>query len=160
MTTDPVLQQRVEQFLYHEAALLERRDFDAWLALLSDDIEYWIPNLVEDSDRAQDAMISYEDHTALRARAIRMNHPQNPTQMPPPRTKYFITNVMPEPADSDEMDVTSSLLLVVTVPGRALMQHPMTVYHRLREVDGAWRVCRKKIYLITNNQPLFQLPLI
>ena len=160
MNSDSALQQQVEQFLYHEAALLEQRDFEGWLELLTDDVEYWIPNRAQESDRADDAVISYEDRTALRARAIRMNHPMNPTQMPAPRTKYFISNVMPGGREESELDVVSSLLLVVTVPGRPLMQHPITVRHRLREVEGGWRVCRKQVYLITNDQPLYQLPLI
>src|SRR5262249_1581120 len=38
-----VLQHEVEQFLYAEAALLDARRFRDWLALLADDIHYWMP---------------------------------------------------------------------------------------------------------------------
>ena len=38
-----LLQHEVEQFLYHEARLLDERKFDDWLALLTDDIHYWMP---------------------------------------------------------------------------------------------------------------------
>ena len=37
------LQFEVEQFLYQEAALLDAREFDKWLKLLTDDIHYWMP---------------------------------------------------------------------------------------------------------------------
>ena len=36
----PDLQHEVEQFLYHEAALLDERRFRDWLDLLADDIAY------------------------------------------------------------------------------------------------------------------------
>lgn len=38
-----LLQHEVEQFLYHEARLLDERKFDDWLALLTDDVHYWMP---------------------------------------------------------------------------------------------------------------------
>jgi biphenyl 2,3-dioxygenase beta subunit len=38
-----VLQHEVEQFLYREAALLDDRRFADWLALIADDIHYWMP---------------------------------------------------------------------------------------------------------------------
>ncbi|MCH7743411.1 MAG: hypothetical protein IIB71_12200 [Proteobacteria bacterium] len=38
-----LLQYEVEQFLYHEARLLDERKFEDWLALLTDDIHYWMP---------------------------------------------------------------------------------------------------------------------
>ena len=38
-----LLQYEVEQFLYHEAALLDDRRFHEWLELLTDDVEYWMP---------------------------------------------------------------------------------------------------------------------
>src|SRR5690348_8120620 len=38
-----LLAQDVAEFLYHEAALLDERRYADWLALLADDIRYWMP---------------------------------------------------------------------------------------------------------------------
>ena len=38
-----LLQREVEQFLYHEAELLDDRRFAEWVELLADDIRYWMP---------------------------------------------------------------------------------------------------------------------
>jgi Ring hydroxylating beta subunit len=38
-----LLTREIEEFLYTEAALLDERRFEAWLALLTDDIRYWMP---------------------------------------------------------------------------------------------------------------------
>ena len=38
-----LLTQEIAGFLYAEAELLDERRHDEWLALLSDDIRYWMP---------------------------------------------------------------------------------------------------------------------
>ncbi len=38
-----LLVRRVEEFLYLEAQLLDERRFEEWLALLADDLRYWMP---------------------------------------------------------------------------------------------------------------------
>lgn len=153
------LQHQVEQFLYHEAKLLENRRFDEWLALLTRDITYWVPNAREDSDLSDEAMISYEGYDELRARTVRLQHPLNPTQKPPPRTRHFITNVCAETDDTGDLHVQCNLLVYVSKDGK-VVHHPGASEYRLREEDGAWRIAFKKVYLITNDLPLTQLPII
>ncbi|HTQ33503.1 MAG TPA: 3-phenylpropionate/cinnamic acid dioxygenase subunit beta [Stellaceae bacterium] len=38
-----LLTQEIAEFLYAEAELLDERRYDEWLALLADDIRYWMP---------------------------------------------------------------------------------------------------------------------
>src|SRR5712672_4209964 len=38
-----LLMQDVAEFLYREADLLDERRYEEWLALLADDIRYWMP---------------------------------------------------------------------------------------------------------------------
>lgn len=40
-----LLTHEVERFFYHEADLLDRRAYAAWLDLLHEDIHYWVPML-------------------------------------------------------------------------------------------------------------------
>jgi 3-phenylpropionate/cinnamic acid dioxygenase small subunit len=154
------LHHEVSQFLYGEAQLLEARRFDDWLGLLSEDVEYRIPNWDDAEGASENAMIGREDRTALRARAIRLNHPGNPTQMPRPRVKYFITNVLLGTPDGEELDVQASVLLTLTAPGQALRIHPLTSRYRLRRRGEGWCIARKAVVLLENDQPLAQLPLI
>jgi benzoate/toluate 1,2-dioxygenase beta subunit len=149
----------IEQFLYHEARLLERRCFNEWLELLTEDIVYWIPNAGEDGEASDDAVIAYENLAALRARATRSLDPSNPTQMPPPRTKYFITNVAIAEESRDFLRVRASLLLYVSRKS-GLEAHPISCEYRLRPTAAGLRIAFKKVYLISNNQPLSALPLI
>ena len=41
--TKLLLAREIAEFLYREAELLDERRYDAWLALLADDIRYWMP---------------------------------------------------------------------------------------------------------------------
>ncbi len=153
------LQHEVEQLLFQEAKLLENRRFDEWLELLTRDVIYWVPNAREDSDISDEAMISYEGYDELRARTVRLQHPLNPTQKPPPRTRHFITNVSAKAGDEGELHVRCNLLVYVSKDGK-VVHHPGTSEYRLREEDGAWRIASKKVYLITNDLPLTQLPIM
>src|SRR5437588_3111264 len=45
---DVELQHEIEQFLYHEAALLADREYQDWLDLFADDIHYWMPTRYKD----------------------------------------------------------------------------------------------------------------
>jgi 3-phenylpropionate/cinnamic acid dioxygenase small subunit len=38
-----LLKQEMEDFLYHEAELLDERRYEEWLELLADDVRYWMP---------------------------------------------------------------------------------------------------------------------
>ena len=41
--TRVLLKQEIEDFLYYEADLLDERHYDEWLALLAEDVRYWMP---------------------------------------------------------------------------------------------------------------------
>ena len=43
MAERPVTRAEVEDFLYHEAALLDDWRLDEWLGLLTDDAAYYVP---------------------------------------------------------------------------------------------------------------------
>src|SRR5271163_1854869 len=59
------LQWEIEQFLYHEAILLDARRFDEWLELLADDIHYWMPLRFNRDRRDEASEISAPDELSL-----------------------------------------------------------------------------------------------
>jgi 3-phenylpropionate/cinnamic acid dioxygenase small subunit len=101
----------------------------------------------------------YEDLTGLKARVARTVHRLNPAQKPPPRTRHFLTNVMVAGDGNGTAEVSASLLLYVSRDQR-LFQYPGKSEYKLRKIDGTWRIAQKKIYLISNDLPLSQLPLM
>jgi 3-phenylpropionate/cinnamic acid dioxygenase small subunit len=154
-----VSQQDPEQFIYHEAALLDNREFEAWLELFADDAIYWIPNWDANGDPNDDGVIVYEDRTGLRARVARLLHPLNPTQVPVPRTRHFITNVVPASGEHGEVTVSSNQVVYVSQAGQ---QHQFAgaCHHILRPGENGWRIKHKQVSLLANDAPLTQIPVL
>jgi 3-phenylpropionate/cinnamic acid dioxygenase small subunit len=148
----------IEQFLYHEAWLLEQRHYQDWLALMTDDIVYFLPNRREEGDAVDDAMIARDGMPQLKKRVDRMNDPLNPALQPPPRTKYFVTNVTIVER-GPEVRVRSSVLLYI-VRDRTVRHHPISCEYRLRPELSTWRIAYKRVYLLENAQALRTLPII
>ena len=64
-----LLREEIEDFLYHEAALLDEWRLDEWLALFTDDALYVIPATdIPDGDPRTDLMILDDDLPRLRGR--------------------------------------------------------------------------------------------
>ncbi len=159
MTASRDLQHELEQFVYREAALLDGREFEAWLELFAEDAIYWIPNWDAQGDPTEDGVIVYEDRTGLRARVARLLHPLNATQVPVPRTRHFITNIVPAAADDGDITVSSNQVVYVSQAGQ---QHQFAgaCQHLLRPREDGWRIRRKQVALLANDAPLTQIPVL
>jgi p-cumate 2,3-dioxygenase subunit beta len=89
-----VTRAEVEEFLYHEAALLDAWRLDEWLALLTDDATYRVPS--NDAPRADPASALFtiaDDMHRLRGRVTRLKDPHAHAEFPPSRTRRLISNV-------------------------------------------------------------------
>ena len=86
--------QEVEDFLYHEAALLDAWKLDEWLALLTDDAHYRVPsNDARDADPADTLFLIADDIQRIRGRVARLKDPNAHAEHPHSRTRRMITNV-------------------------------------------------------------------
>jgi phthalate 3,4-dioxygenase subunit beta len=108
--------QAAHQFLVEEAELLDAGDFDAWLALLTDDIRYVMPVRVTTArgagfDSLADMGHFDEDMYALRKRVQRLATDHAWTEDPPSRTRHYVTNVRTFAGDGGSLRVESAMLL-------------------------------------------------
>ena len=84
----------VEDFLYHEAALLDAWKLDEWLALLTEDATYRVPsNDRPDSDPKSALFMIADDIRRIRARVTRLKDPHAHAEFPRSRTRRLISNV-------------------------------------------------------------------
>lgn len=106
----PNLQFEIEQFLYAEADLLDRRRFHDWYALLAEDIHYVMPVRFNRLRREMDHEFSRpdevahfdEDKRSLLVRIKRLDTGQAWAEEPPSRTRHMVTNVRVNPTDSPD----------------------------------------------------------
>jgi p-cumate 2,3-dioxygenase beta subunit len=84
----------VEDFLYHEAALLDEWKLNEWQELLTDDAAYYVPpNDQLDGDHRTTLFLVADDRERIRQRIIRVLDPNCHAEFPKSRTRRLITNV-------------------------------------------------------------------
>jgi 3-phenylpropionate/cinnamic acid dioxygenase small subunit len=114
------LQHEIEQFVYREARLLDRRLFREWYDLLADDLEYRVPMRTNRSRRdmvreesSVDELALFDDtkHT-IGQRIARIETGAAWAEDPPSRTRHMVTNVTVTPTESPgEFQVECAYLL-------------------------------------------------
>ena len=136
---DPAEQRRLERFYYYEARLLDNRQYQQWLALLSEDLRYVVPSRVnvqvDNRARGSEAMLSIERelegvgilgtplreenifHIALRV--VRAYMIYSWSEHPPARTRRIVGNVELMTRQEDRHHVLSNFHLYYTRPGSA-----------------------------------------
>jgi 3-phenylpropionate/cinnamic acid dioxygenase small subunit len=107
------LQQRVEQFLYAEAQLLDDHQFTDWIKLFTDEAHYWMPtrNTRTNRERAKEVAAHGEgahvddDMVRLRGRVRRSTSGLAWSEEPPSRTRRLLSNVRIHRRDTGLLDV-------------------------------------------------------
>jgi 3-phenylpropionate/cinnamic acid dioxygenase small subunit len=141
-----------EEFLYHEAALLDERRYDDWLELYSDDAIYWIPQ-GDEPDPSRTVSIAYDDRRRLHERVLRLASGFAHSQDPPSRTCHIVGNPRILSATDQELELTSNLL-VAEVRHATQNIYAARVEHRLVPRDETFLIRRKVIWLLNRDVPL------
>lgn len=141
------MNEQVERFLIHEAALLDDRKFEEWRELFDDDGYYWVPLRPDQTSPDEEASLFYDTRDVMATRFERLRHPRIHAQTPPHRTCHLIGNVAITEETLDECTVRSSLIMV-DYRLRAQRVFAGKVQHRLRRVGEGFRIRWKRVDLI------------
>lgn len=155
-----------EDFLYREAELIDQRDFDAWLALFTDDAIYWAPNVVEDPSR--EPSILYDNRQRLEERVYRLTETPAHAQIPPSRTIRTVNNVQvgAGSGDNDSRVFCNTIIYEMRLGDsrQVGLGDPRWVAGRceylLRPDEDGWRIAMKKVSLLQRELPLYNLTFI
>ena len=154
-----LLEREIEEFLYDEAELLDTRQFEAWLDLLTEDIRYWMPmrrNVkFDDQEREntreqQDMNWFDEGKDTLTQRVKQILTGVHWAEEPLSRVCHMVSNVRLQQATPDEVQVKSRFLIY---RNRQQDETDFFVGKRedtLRKIDGEWKIARRKIILDQN----------
>lgn len=143
----------VRQFLYHEAHLLDALRFDDWLALYTDDAQYWVPLEQDQADALNTSSIIADDRTLLELRVRQYTHPRAHARRPLARTVHQIGNVQIL-EDSAEVTRVASTLMLIEFRLELQRTWAARVEHRLRQTGGQWQIAAKRIDLINSEAEL------
>jgi len=137
IVTSPEQQRALERFYHHEARLLDSRQYQQWLALISKDIQYSMPSRInvqlDNRERGKESMLALENelerpdsmgsphreetyiHLMLRVeRAFKIN---SWSENPPARTRRIVGNIELMAEEGDRLSVISNFHMYYARPG-------------------------------------------
>jgi p-cumate 2,3-dioxygenase beta subunit len=133
----------VEDFLYHEAKLLDGWKLDEWFALFTDDCTFVVPTTDRpNGNPATDLTILDDDHERLHWRVERLKSRHAHREFPYSRTRRLITNVCIVDSRDKELDVEAGIVLYRYRHGRA--DHFVGSYHHTLVRDGESYLFRRR----------------
>ena len=142
-----------EQFLYHEARLLDTQRYEEWLELFTDDATYWLPLEKDQKDPHETSSIIYDDRTLLELRVKQARHPRAHARLPLARTVHQVGNIVVASQSASEATVNSTLQLV-EFRNEKLRVWGALVEHRLRRENGSFRIAHKRVDLVNSEGEL------
>ncbi len=143
----------VEQFLYHEARLLDTHQFEAWLELFTEDAIYWVPLERGQKDGRHTSSIIYDDRTLLGVRVQKARHPRAHAQVPLARTAHQVGNVSILDEARGEITVASTLTVVEWRSEKQRVWGAL-VEHRLRREGERFKIAHKRVDLVNSEGEL------
>jgi 3-phenylpropionate/cinnamic acid dioxygenase small subunit len=159
-----LLKQEIEEFLYHEADLLDERRYEEWLALVADDVRYWMPmrrNVKfgeeerEFTRAGQDINWFDEGKETLTRRVKQILTGIHWAEEPVSRISHMVSNIRlveVNPSVEAPAEVTVKCRFLI-YRNRVETETDFLVGKRedlLRRVDGQWSIARRKIVLDQN----------
>ena len=144
------LRAEVEDFLFHEAALLDEWRLDEWLALLTDDASYRVPSNDAPSGHPADTLfLIADDIDRLRGRVARLKDPHAHAEFPHSRTRRLVTNIRVSDTNSvsDTILVEANFVVYRFRRGGQEGAFVGRYRYRLRRVDGKLRIALREALL-------------
>jgi p-cumate 2,3-dioxygenase subunit beta len=109
VSTAPFTVAEVEEFLIHEAALLDEWRLDEWLELMAPDAHYLVPPLdAPDADHRDTLFLIADDRRTLASRVRQLLSGTTWAENPRSRTRRLITNVRLLAMEGSETRVTAN----------------------------------------------------
>ena len=104
---------QAQDFVAHEAALLDAGRFDDWLALFAEDGHYWVPlQGAAQADPLSHNSIAYEDRLLLQLRIERLKNPRAHSQHPRSHCQHVLQRSMIERDDEVGLALSTPFIYV------------------------------------------------
>ncbi|HWJ65259.1 MAG TPA: 3-phenylpropionate/cinnamic acid dioxygenase subunit beta [Nocardioides sp.] len=149
---DDVRHLAAHQWLVNEAWILDEQKYQDWLALLTDDVHYYMPVKVTTAlgagfDTAPGIAHFDENKYSLERRVARFETEHAWTEDPPSRLRHYVTNVRTFATDNDDEIVVESAELLFRSRGDVNEAAIISCGREdlLRRTPEGWRLARRHI---------------
>jgi benzoate/toluate 1,2-dioxygenase beta subunit len=139
----------VEEFLFHEAELLDTRQYDAWKDLFTESGYYWVPSQHDQKDPFTTVSLFYDDRPMMEARVLRLKHPSNLLSGPAFHYHHHVGNVRVRGPHTETGGwiVTSYVLMVESRPDEQRTYSAACEYSLLPRAES-FAIAYKKAVLV------------
>lgn len=138
----------IEEFVHHEAALLDERRLAEWVELFAEDGRYWVPGRRGGTDAEHELSIVYDDRRALASRLRWLTSGRALAQDPPSLTLHQITNLRMARDDTGLLELRCSNVVWETRPNTATVAVPSAARYLVRDESEPWRIVLKYVELL------------
>jgi p-cumate 2,3-dioxygenase beta subunit len=143
-----VTRAEVEEFLFHEAALLDAWRLDDWLALLTEDARYEVPsNDRPDADPASTLFTIADDVNRIRARLTRLKDKDAHAESPRSRTRRLISNVRIVGRTAREVQVEANFVVYRFRRDESVREYVGRYRYLLRAERGQLKIAQRQAVL-------------
>ena len=152
------LTETARDVVLREAVMLDERRWDEWLAMWTEDCEFWVPTWKSEDELASDpekelSHIYYASRAGLEDRIARIRTGKSPASTPLRRTTHQVGNVMVTATGSENFSARSSWTCHVYDPhdSKSHVLFGRAEYLLVLKPAG-WLIARKKT--VINNDYL------
>lgn len=152
MARNDTLHREVEDLIYREATLLDRKKWEEWLDLFTEDAVYWVPAWRSEEETTDDPdtqlnLIYLRNRGGLEDRVFRIESRDSYASVPLDRTVHLVGNVVVGEANGETVAATANCI-VHTYGKKGGMTRGSLYDYVLRRVGGALKIAKKKIVFI------------
>jgi 3-phenylpropionate/cinnamic acid dioxygenase small subunit len=159
-----LLKQEIEEFLYHEAELLDERRYEDWLTVIADDIRYWMPIRRNVKVGEKEREFTRADHDinwfdegreTLERRVKQIMTGIHWAEEPVSRITHIVSNVQLVEATPSVEEAAEAMIKCRFLIYRNRVETETDILvgkreDRLRRTNGGWQIARRKIILDQN----------
>ena len=156
-----VSRDRIIDFIYDEARMLDEGRYDEWLALWLEDGIYWMPLDYKQTDAKMTTSLMHEDMFMLKLRVERLNGARTFSQKPKSRCHHVIQRPFIDEFDegAGRFKTNTSMHYVETrLDEQQLLA--LTAAHDLVLVDGKLRIANKRVDLLNSDAAFGNIQLL
>lgn len=137
----------IEDFLFHEAALLDAWNVQEWAALFTDDGEYLVPPTGDpNADPKTTLFLVDDDRHRLGERGKRLMSKAAHAEFPHSQTVHLYSNVRVSAGEGGET-IAHCAFMVSRSKGPIVETYPGHMTFRLVRIDDRWRIRQKRAAL-------------
>lgn len=146
--------------LAREGHLLDQQRWDDWLALYTEDCQFWLPtwkseDALVDNPMREVSLIFLQSRAGLAERIVRIRTRKSVTAMPLPRTAHFSSNVLACTGDGGTIEGLASWQVNEFDP-RTQARHSLWGRYEFtlrQDSSSVWQYARKKVVISNDLYP-------